>query len=238
MRALPPPRRVVQVLLLIAGWLAIFVGCLVGVARGHWILILATIPLMGLAVWLVDAFAPGISPHAMRRGQRARLGPPRVALTFDDGPSEDTPAVLAALAQTGVRATFFMLGRHVEQHPEIARAVVNGGHAIGNHTYSHRILSFCRATTVAKEIDRTKELLESIGARRVQSLAWWLGCRAGLTPVSTSRRRAADMPSSRSSETTSLSPPISWIVSPARIPSRGVVSPVTTKRQSCITSSV
>lgn len=62
----------------------------------------------------------------------------RLALTFDDGPHpEFTPRVLDALGEAGVRATFFVLGSQVEQHPQIVEAMIAAGHELGNHTYSH-----------------------------------------------------------------------------------------------------
>ncbi|MDQ6422574.1 polysaccharide deacetylase family protein [Paenibacillus sp. LHD-117] len=60
-----------------------------------------------------------------------------VYLTFDDGPSQHTPAVLDILKKAGVHATFFLLGEQVERHPDIVRRIANEGHAIGNHTYNH-----------------------------------------------------------------------------------------------------
>lgn len=60
-----------------------------------------------------------------------------VYLTFDDGPSLHTPEVLDILKQEGVKATFFVLGEHVEQYPDIAKRIIDEGHAIGNHTYNH-----------------------------------------------------------------------------------------------------
>jgi peptidoglycan/xylan/chitin deacetylase (PgdA/CDA1 family) len=64
-----------------------------------------------------------------------------VALTFDDGPNPGaTPRILDTLAEQGVRATFFMLGRHVERWPRLARRVAEEGHAIGNHGYHHERL--------------------------------------------------------------------------------------------------
>src|SRR2546421_11420717 len=56
-----------------------------------------------------------------------------VALTFDDGPGEDTAAILDVLAEYDVKATFFVLGRQVERFPEIARRIVRDGHESGNH---------------------------------------------------------------------------------------------------------
>jgi peptidoglycan/xylan/chitin deacetylase (PgdA/CDA1 family) len=66
-----------------------------------------------------------------------------VALTFDDGPNEAaTPRVLDALRREGVRATFFLLGRHVERWPQLARRIADEGHTLGNHGYHHRKLTF------------------------------------------------------------------------------------------------
>jgi len=66
-----------------------------------------------------------------------------VALTFDDGPNPDaTPAILDALKDRGVQATFFVLGRHAERWPELVKRVAAEGHAIGNHGYYHRKLHF------------------------------------------------------------------------------------------------
>jgi peptidoglycan/xylan/chitin deacetylase (PgdA/CDA1 family) len=59
-------------------------------------------------------------------------------LTFDDGPTPDiTDWVLNCLKEYNAKATFFCIGKNVEKHPEIFQAIINSGHAIGNHTYSH-----------------------------------------------------------------------------------------------------
>ena len=64
-----------------------------------------------------------------------------VALTFDDGPNpEATPRILDALAAEGVKATFFLLGRHVDRWPDIARRVAAEGHTVANHGWHHRKL--------------------------------------------------------------------------------------------------
>lgn len=68
------------------------------------------------------------------RGPRDRR---TLAVTFDDGPSEATPRLLDLLAQTGVRATFFLCGANVRRLPEIARAVRDAGHEIANHGERH-----------------------------------------------------------------------------------------------------
>jgi peptidoglycan/xylan/chitin deacetylase (PgdA/CDA1 family) len=59
-------------------------------------------------------------------------------LTFDDGPTPDiTDQVLHILAASNARATFFSIGRNAERNPEILRRIIDAGHAVGNHTYSH-----------------------------------------------------------------------------------------------------
>ena len=62
-----------------------------------------------------------------------------IALSFDDGPHPKlTPVILSILAEYGIKATFFMVGENVGYYPAAARAVADGGHEIGNHTFSHR----------------------------------------------------------------------------------------------------
>jgi peptidoglycan-N-acetylglucosamine deacetylase len=63
----------------------------------------------------------------------------RVYLTFDDGPDPEwTPRVLDVLEQAKVKATFFAVGQQAQRLPELMRRVHDAGHAVGNHTFSHR----------------------------------------------------------------------------------------------------
>lgn len=63
----------------------------------------------------------------------------RVYLTFDDGPDPEwTPRVLDALEKAGVQATFFAIGQQAQRLPDLMRRVHDAGHAVGNHTFSHR----------------------------------------------------------------------------------------------------
>jgi len=70
---------------------------------------------------------------------RTGKGPEKlVALTFDDGPDKTyTPIVLDILSRKGVKATFFLIGRRIQEDPDVVRRIVQEGHLIGNHTYSH-----------------------------------------------------------------------------------------------------
>ncbi|WP_329570787.1 polysaccharide deacetylase family protein [Kitasatospora sp. NBC_01266] len=96
-------------------------------------------------------------------------GPKVIALTFDDGPSPiDTPHVLALLREHGVTATFFMIGKNVARYPDTAREVVEAGHLVGNHTWSHPDLGTLSRSGVHREIERTSETIAGIcGVRPV-----------------------------------------------------------------------
>ncbi len=85
---------------------------------------------------------------------RGRADHARVALTFDDGPGPSTPAILDALAAARTRATFFVLGRQVEQYPEIVARMVDDGHEVACHGYDHGILVFRDAAHVEDQIRR------------------------------------------------------------------------------------
>jgi peptidoglycan/xylan/chitin deacetylase (PgdA/CDA1 family) len=97
----------------------------------------------------------------------ARNGQDRiVALTFDDGPNPDaTPLVLDALEARGVRATFFILGRHAERWPALVKRVADEGHSIGNHGYFHRKLHFKSPAYVRRDLELgTRSIVAASGA--------------------------------------------------------------------------
>ena len=84
-----------------------------------------------------------------------------VALTYDDGPSpRNTPALLDALSERGVRATFFLIGEHVRKHPDLARRVAAGGHVIGNHTTMHPNLARKSINRVRDELTTCQAILQ------------------------------------------------------------------------------
>ena len=86
----------------------------------------------------------------------------RVALTFDDGPNPDaTPLILDALKERGVKATFFILGRHADQWPDLVRRVADEGHAIGNHGWFHRKLHFKSPAYVRDDLTRGTKSIEA-----------------------------------------------------------------------------
>jgi len=92
-----------------------------------------------------------------------------LVLTFDDGPwPTTTPKVLDALKHECVRATFFLVGRNVAAHPEIARRELAEGHSVGHHTFSHPLLPRMAPAKAEAEIDRgiAEDELALYGHRR------------------------------------------------------------------------
>ncbi len=92
-------------------------------------------------------------------------GSKQLALTYDDGPNgPHTLKLLEVLAKHNVQATFFMIGRYVRQRPDIARAVAQAGHVIGNHTFTHPLLIFeSAAQTRIQLVDCHRALQDAIG---------------------------------------------------------------------------
>jgi peptidoglycan/xylan/chitin deacetylase (PgdA/CDA1 family) len=92
-------------------------------------------------------------------------GSKQIALTYDDGPNDPhTLKLLDVLAKHSVRATFFMIGRYVQQRPDIARAVAQAGHVIGNHTFTHPRLIFTSAARTRTQLrDCHQALTNAIG---------------------------------------------------------------------------
>jgi peptidoglycan/xylan/chitin deacetylase (PgdA/CDA1 family) len=118
--------------------------------------IVATIGFLTYAVWHPHSrfFAPIVD----------RVGGDSVALTFDDGPDPVfTPQILDVLAAHGAHATFFVLGVRAAEHPALVQRIVDEGHALGTHTYSHRIaFHFSTPAAAAKEISDGVASVEAV----------------------------------------------------------------------------
>lgn len=92
-----------------------------------------------------------------------------IALTFDDGPNENTLLVLEILKKYHVKATFFCIGKNIEKQPEILKRIIEEGHIVGNHSYSHStFFDFYRKSRLIEEIRKTDALIESILGKKVK----------------------------------------------------------------------
>lgn len=86
-----------------------------------------------------------------------------IALTFDDGPTENVPNLLSLLDQYDAKATFFLIGKEIENNEKITENIVDAGHQIGNHTYSHERMIFKSPSTIKVEVEKTDALIRQAG---------------------------------------------------------------------------
>lgn len=139
--------------------------------------------LIGLAVaFVVAVFCIFFDQALLTRRETIYRVPTKrkiVALTFDDGPSPAwTPLVLKELKKAGVKATFFMTGRHVDKYPDIARDVAAAGHEIENHGYAHNVVIYYREEELEEEIKYTEYLIKNVTGRTTKYFRppkAWLG---------------------------------------------------------------
>lgn len=146
------------------GWLA---GAVALAGSGHALAAaVAGAALLVAMVWSAEAFLVSfdLSCGSLRRGHPASRF---FALTFDDGPGPDTPAVLDALDRAQARATFFVLGCKALERPDLVREMAARGHAVGLHGFSHRKLHLAGPAILASELDRGRDALRSCGVEPV-----------------------------------------------------------------------
>lgn len=102
--------------------------------------------------------------RAYLRGQfqwRLPAGSRAIALTFDDGPDpEYTPGVLRLLADLGIQATFFLVGRNAARFPELVRRIADGGHALGGHTFDHREIVSLAPAELEREMETCRRAIQ------------------------------------------------------------------------------
>ncbi len=130
---------------------------------------LVAVIVLGLMAWTWGTFTPNSRVFGKVIG-RGFTPSPVVAITFDDGPTEEfTPGVLDALRQAGIKATFFCLGRNVHAHPELARRIVDEGHELASHGYDHGIMAFARPKEIARQLRTTEAEMETAVGDRTAS---------------------------------------------------------------------
>lgn len=85
----------------------------------------------------------------------------RIALTFDDGPNEPfTSQIIDILGRYQVRAAFFVIGSNCQKFPDSVRRLVDAGHELGNHTWSHEVLPLKRPSRIRREITKTSSIIK------------------------------------------------------------------------------
>ncbi|BDG01653.1 polysaccharide deacetylase family protein [Anaeromyxobacter oryzae] len=159
---MPPGKRLALALAIGSGALLLGAAALLA-ARGR--------PLAGLGLGAATVAAAALVLQALwarfdLTGRSVRRGPRggrAVALTFDDGPSDDTPAVLDALDRAGVRATFFVLGQAALRRPDLVHEIAQRGHVVAQHGHTHLKLLAAGPRTVADELDRCAAAIRAAG---------------------------------------------------------------------------
>ena len=144
-----------------AGWLPRLFG------------VLAASALVAMAGTVHTAAAAGSGPAFytwQAPGGAGTAGARVIALTFDDGPSPYTPAVLSVLQQYDVPATFFEIGDEVTRYPQYAQLLANAGYPVENHTWSHPDLTTLSAGQVGAQIDQTQAEIEAVTGTTPQCL--------------------------------------------------------------------
>ena len=87
-------------------------------------------------------------------------GSKQLALTYDDGPNDPhTQRLLEVLSRHNVHATFFVIGRYAQQRPDIVRDLVKAGHVIGNHTFTHPLLTFKNERELRAQLENCDQAL-------------------------------------------------------------------------------
>jgi peptidoglycan-N-acetylglucosamine deacetylase len=112
----------------------------------------------------VTAGYQSMAPTAQWYGKTFTGLPPgsrQVALTYDDGPNDPhTLRLLEVLAKHNVHATFFLIGRYVQQRPQVVRDIVRAGHVVGNHTFTHPLLTFKSETEIKQQLSQCRAALQ------------------------------------------------------------------------------
>lgn len=130
-----------------------------------WIIVITVICLILFMVWASADIGSNIYLKTLCKGKTTRKV---ITLTFDDGPHpENTPQVLDVLKENNIRATFFLIGKNVEKHPEIVERMLNEGHTIANHTYSHSgQFPASSSRKVEQELAACDEAIEKVTGKR------------------------------------------------------------------------
>ena len=111
-------------------------------------------------VWRVSVVSAAADTVDYRLAVEVLPAPPVVYLTFDDGPHPvHTPEVLDLLGRYGAQATFFVVGRMVQNFPELTQRIVDEGHTLANHTWNHENLTKLSRAAFDRTIARTQEVL-------------------------------------------------------------------------------
>lgn len=145
--------------------LAVFFGLLLAGFFGNipaWLYVLFV--LIWILITVIGSFQIKMNYHFQSLNHNFKIAKNFISITFDDGPnSEFTPKVLVLLKEYNAKATFFLIGKNAEKHPEIVRQMIEEGHSIGNHSFSHsKYFGFFSSKKIMNEMERTNAIFKKI----------------------------------------------------------------------------
>lgn len=145
--------------------LVVFFGLLLGGFFGYvpaWLYVLFVF--IWFLITAIGSFQIKLNYHLQSLNHNYKTSENHISITFDDGPNlEFTPKVLSLLKKHNAKATFFLIGKNAEKHPEIVRQILEEGHTIGNHSYSHsKNFGFFSSEKVIAELNKTNSVLKEI----------------------------------------------------------------------------
>lgn len=133
----------------------------------YWVIIIIVISITIFLIWASADVGSNIYLKTLCKGDKKEKV---VSLTFDDGPNaEMTPKVLEILKENNISATFFLIGQEVEQNQELVRKIVEDGHIIGIHTYTHSaFFPMNSGDCVESELKRCSDAIFNVIGKRPQ----------------------------------------------------------------------
>ena len=151
--------------------LVIFFGLLV---TGFFGSVPAWLYVLFVLIWFVltaiGSFQIRWNYHLQSLNHNYKIAENYVSLTFDDGPNPDfTPRILSLLKKHGAKATFFLIGKNAEKYPEIVHKIIEEGHSIGSHSYSHsKNFGFFSTEKIVAELILANSVLKKITGKELK----------------------------------------------------------------------
>ncbi len=132
-----------------------------------WLYIIGFLLFTVILIWGI--FDIKISYFLKSFNENKNITEKKIAITFDDGPTEFTPKFLELLKKNETKATFFCIGKQIEKYPDIFRKIIEDGHEIGNHTYSHsNKTGFFSTQKMSSEITKNDETILKSGNTKTE----------------------------------------------------------------------
>lgn len=151
--------------------LVVFLALLLGGFFGEvpvWLYVLFVF--IWLLITAIGSFQIKWNYHLKSLNHNYKTSKNYISITFDDGPNPNfTPKVLKLLKEYNAKATFFLIGKKAEEHPEIVRQIINEGHTVGSHSFSHsKNFGFFSTKKVTAELNQNIALLKEISGKEVK----------------------------------------------------------------------